>query len=372
MKVSLLKTEQRIEVPADVSKKIRCYGKGNDYPQKILDLKSSSGTLTKCLNIYFRFVLGRGIKTINNIVINEKGERFIDVLRLIVSDYVTFGGRAWHVNYNLNGEITSIYHVPLEFLRYEIDDERELTGRFVYYDDWNCRKRANVDTSRFVFINRFNPDNVLNEVESVGGIEKYNGQVLYMSNDGVNTYPTPIYDAVISDIATEDGIATIKYRNVKNNYLPSGILATIGSAKADEEYNNGTIADAIKEMQGDSAACKILHVEVDRIEEIPKFTPFEVQNFDKEFEYSEKSVQSNIGNIFMQPPVLRGELVAGKLGTANEIKDAYDFYNSITDADRQMIEDDVKLIFSHSVFNVNLDEIKIWPLNFYGLVNNSQ
>lgn len=369
MKVSVLRTEQRIETPDFTTKNIRSYGKANDYPQRILDVCASSGTVNKCLSIYGRFVLGNGIPGVDQMMVNGN-TRLIDLMRDIVKDNGKLGGRVYHLNYNMLGQVSNIAHVPLEFVRFEIGEDKELTGKFVYYDDWTRRKRVNFRDDGFITINPFSPENVLSEIETAGGIDSYNGQLLYISNNGSYTYPSPIIDSIISDVATEDGVATIKYRNVKNNFLPSGIVTTIGS-KAENDEQDSNVSEMSKQLatwQTENSACKLIHVEVARPEDKPVFERFDVQNFDKEFQYTEESVQRNIGNIFMQPPVLRGELVSGKLGTASEIKDAHDFYNSMTSNDRMAIEDDLRLLFSYWHTTVNSD-FKIQPLTYGNATN---
>jgi hypothetical protein len=68
--------------------------------------------------------------------------------------------------------------------------------------------------------------------------------------------------------------------------------------------------------------------------------PFTIQDFDKKWEYTERSVQENIIRTLNQPQVLLSMTVAGKLGTANEIADAKTFYNEITAYDRLVMEEE--------------------------------
>ena len=71
-----------------------------------------------------------------------------------------------------------------------------------------------------------------------GGIDRYNGQILWCSMAGRGIYPTPIYDAVISDMSTEEGLGNIKNRNARNNFLVSAMLVTKrGVPKIDDNGN---------------------------------------------------------------------------------------------------------------------------------------
>ena len=90
-------------------------------------------------------------------------------------------------------------------------------------------------------------------------------------------------------------------------------------------------------MQGDANACKIWVVDVDADEEKPEFIPFDAKNYDKQYEYSERTVQENIGRMSMIPPILRGVDVGAGFG-ADLMRNAYDFMNSVTDGERQQLE----------------------------------
>ena len=97
----------------------------------------------------------------------------------------------------------------------------------------------------------------------------------------------------------------------------------------------------IKKMQGDQNALKLWIIDIDADEEKPEFVPFDITNLDKEYDYTEKSVQQNIGSMFMIPPVLRGIAATNALGGgfgADIITNAYQFMNSATGNERRMLE----------------------------------
>lgn len=77
-------------------------------------------------------------------------------------------------------------------------------------------------------INIFNPDPdiVLEQIENAGGIDSYNGQILWQSLDGQFIYPTASYDSAITEISTDEGLGNVKMRNVRNNFLVSCMLVT--------------------------------------------------------------------------------------------------------------------------------------------------
>jgi hypothetical protein len=201
--------------------------------------------------------------------------------------------------------------------------------------------------------------------------EKWNGQIFYFSSKGEKTYPLTVYDAVLTDMSTEEGISNVKYRNARNNFFPAGMLIDKKS-KSQTDRQEDEVEKLLLEAQTDEKACKIIKVEIEDEVEKPEFVPFETKNYDKEFSYTEKSIQQNIGRRFNQPPILRAEDVGGNFG-AELITNAYNYYNSITETERLNIERVFAEIFSRYSAKINLSgNYSIIPLKYnYADVNNS-
>ena len=189
---------------------------------------------------------------------------------------------------------------------------------------------------------------VINEMIEAGGPENYLGQILYFTADGDFEYPISPFDPVITDMLTEESCSTVKYRNAKFNFLPAGILVrkgikprTLDDGTVDphDPYNQEQLESAanIKKMQGDENASKIWVVDVDADEEKPEFMDFTAKNYDRQYEVTEKTVQENIGKMFMIPPILRGVDIGAGFG-ADLMSNAYQFMSSATGNERRMLE----------------------------------
>jgi len=242
-----------------------------------------------------------------------------------------------------------IYNIPFEHCRLEIDGNKDLTGRVVLYPDWTKRSGKNIDDKKIKRIHTYNPESVYDEIMEVGGVENYIGQVLYVTTTGDFEYPISPCDPVVTDMLTEDSVATVKHRNAKFNFLPGGILVRKGirpnvlqDGRIDPadpiNQQNEESAELIRSMQGDENACKIWVVDVDADEEKPEWIPFDQKNYDRQYEYTEKTCQDNIGKLNMIPPILRGVDVGA--GFASELmQQAYNFMNTVTDSERRLIEE---------------------------------
>ena len=77
--------------------------------------------------------------------------------------------------------------------------------------------------------------------------------------------------------------------------------------------------------------------------------PFNIMDFDKYWEHTERSVQENIVRALQQPQVLSTMAVAGKLGTSSEIEDAKVFYSEITGYHRMIIEEEFSRLIGQPI-----------------------
>ena len=134
---------------------------------------------------------------------------------------------------------------------------------------------------------------------------------------------------------------------------------------SNSEDQEEELKNEIKEFQGDTKAGKLLYINLQNGEEKPEFVPFDTKNFDKDFTNAEDKTPGIIGRAFTQPPILRAEDVGANFG-ADLMKNAYDFYNSITEPERLVLSAQFKRIFDlwhDSAINIEKD-FDILPLYY--------
>jgi hypothetical protein len=375
MRVSATKTAQRVERNIYLtSKHVKGYGTNNDYPQKVLEIINSSGTGRTCMDIYVKFVEGAGFtdEVLANSVLNSRGERANSLLRKFAKDLKNFNGFACLIKYNGLGLPYEYLNVPFEHCRIEINGEKEYTGRIAVHPDWTGITGKRFDTKDITYITKFDPKAVEAEIVAAGSPVNYVGQIMYFTADGDFEYPISPFDPVITDMLTEESVSTVKHRNAKYNFLPAGILVrkgikpkTLDSGAIDtsdpmyiEQQESATM---IKQMQGDENAAKIWVVDVDADEEKPEFIEFNGKNFDRQYEVTEKTVQENIGKMFIIPPILRGVDVGGGFG-ADLMNNAYDFMNSVTGNERLMLEVAFRDLLEY--FYIEFTDYSVKPLTY--------
>ena len=355
------KPKPRIDIGYVSRFKMQAYGNDNLYPQNVSAIAKASGTAELCIDRYAKFIEGYGFSSerLSDLIVNRQNFTADDILHCVASDLARFGGFALHVNYNVLGQVTEINFVPFENCRLEVEDDRGRVKRILVHPDWTQKKIRNgqpirVSEETIKRIRVFNPDPnvVAREIEEDGGIDFYLGQIIWCSMDGNNIYPSPIYDAAITEISTDEGLGNVKYRNVRNNFLVSCMLVyKKGVPKIDDEGNEvddgSMISDEdLKQFQGDENTSKILAVELENDEDEPKVVAFPTKNYDKEFTVTDSSVVERIYAQFHQE--LFYAIRIGKLGFSGQVmRDAYEYYAGEVTNEQRFIQRIFEKVFSY-------------------------
>lgn len=358
MKAERLTTEIQIDSIINRGMHIQTYGEFNDYPQRVDEIVEASLTGSSCVRLYSKFIIGRGFsqEQFYKAIVDSKGNTVDTLLQSVAEDLAKFGGFAIHVNYNALYEITSASHIPFEWLRFEELDDDCKFDRLALHQDWGRRytRLRPFRQKDIEFFHFFNPDPevIAKEVAKAGGWNGYKGQILYYSNRGDRVYPTPIYNAALTDMSSEEGLSNITLRNTRNNFLTAGMIVDYDHTANSEEQEAKT-KEELKAFQGDTKAGTLMYVNIKNGDKAPEFIPLKVNNYDKEFQNAEAKIPDNIGRMFNQPPILRAVDVGANFG-ADLMRNAYDFYNSVTESERMAVQQVFKRIFDHwHDYNVN-------------------
>lgn len=364
------KPESRVGSSYSQQFRMQTYGEDNLYPQNLLAITSASGTARLCLSRYAKFIEGFGFKDtrFSEYVVNRKGDTADSILHNICEDIARFKGFALHVNYNVFCQIVEVQYVPFENCRLEEEDENGYVGHILVHPDWRGKKTRN---GRAIMVTKdsvkricvFNPDSsvVMSQVEAVGGIENYEGQILWVSMDGSYVYPTPIYDPVVTEMSTDEGLSNIKNRNTRNSFLISCMLVTKKGAPTVDENGNEVerkmiAPEDLRKFQGDTNGNKILLVELEDDEDEPKIVAFPSKSYDKDFTVTDESTVERIYAQFHQE--LFHAIRMGKLGFSGDVmRDAYEYYAGEVTTEQRFVERAFDMVFKHwyEVANASFD-----------------
>ncbi|RFZ85704.1 hypothetical protein DYU05_08935 [Mucilaginibacter terrenus] len=364
MKTFLPQIERRIVVRPNQTFGILNYDMDNAYPQRMLELVSRSPTAKDCWNKRAKFIAGNGFEdaTLGKQVINSKGLTMAKLLKAIATDKALFCGFGIHVNYNANCKIASVNYVKFEDIRMGDTDDAQTAGKFAVYNDWGRRTWKHIMRSKITFLDNYNPDAevIKRQVIAAGGWSKYKGQLFYF-NPEVDDYPLLEADSVWEDFETEAGIKTFNNREVTTGFLPSTMLFMQSRREeADNSTDNGRGGNTpsqlerdLSSFQGAKSAQKIIVIEYEDESSKPEFQPYAIQNNDKLFETTERSVEARIIKGFSVPKELVNAEKSSGLSNGSEKKEAIREFNDNTAPDRLELSETLESIFANYYSNIN-------------------
>jgi hypothetical protein len=260
--------------------------------------------------------------------------------------------------------VNEVSYVPFDHCRLGIPDEHGYVSKIALYDDWECKRATRVNKDKIDYINVWNPspDVILAQIEAAGSIENYKGQIFWYSEEA-DSYPLASVDPIIEDCITDHGIKTYRKVNIEKGFFDKTIIEYPYEFESDEEREKEL--DNLKTFQGVEGN-RIMMMENKNASETPvKINKIDSSDTDKMFTVTNRTVKDSIIENFTQPPVLLGVAIAGKLGTADEIRDAYMFYNSVTSDERRVFEEVFTDIFSRYRNPINITgDYSIIPLSF--------
>lgn len=368
------KSEPRMDTRYLQALDIQAAGDGNTYYQDVHDIIQSSSSGSECVERFAEFIEGAGFVNpqLYERVLNHRRDTADEIHRLICNDLAEYGGFALHLNYNLAGEVTEIQHVPFEICRLEEPDSNGYVARICTHPDWTGRKtfagkKKPIDKKNVRRYHKYNPNiNVLHaQMAAAGGIENYLGQIFYFSSAGKDKYPIPRADRVLTEMSTDEGLANVKWRNVRNNFLPAAMVFTRKGQSAPtsrfapagelaearyyergERPANDGFSDSLLQLQGDTEACKLLEVILENDEQAPEVVPLPTTNYDKDFNVTDQSVTERIYAAYGQEPWYC--IRSGKIGFSGTLLvDAFAYYNSVVNKYQRMVERAFRDILSH-------------------------
>jgi hypothetical protein len=219
--------------------------------------------------------------------------------------------------------------------------------------------------SKITFLDKYNPDPTVikQQVTDTGGWDKYKGQ-LYYFNPEVDDYPLIEADSVWEDFETEAGIKIFNNREVTTGFLPSTMLfmqsrreeADNTRPDSDEQHYYNTPSQLERDLgtfQGAKSAQKIIVIEYDDENSKPEFQPYSIQNNDKLFESTEKSVEARIIKGFSIPKELINSEKASGLSNGGEKKEAIREFNDNTAPDRLELSEIFAEVFGNFYQDIN-------------------
>lgn len=371
------------------------YGSDNNYPRKIINSADRSSSLVAVRKKQAEFVAGNGfpgatagdVMSDNAIIINSKGQTAYDLLQFCAEQKANIN-IAIHVNYNVLGEAVEFNLIDYDFVRRKVPYLDEKFIRYIITNFWhleNDYSDGNYAYSRIMEFNKwmtkkeefedfpalecfaYDPDPIIvrEQIEISGGIDKYPGQLLY-ANRSNDVYQKAVYDSLADKFQFLAECDLSSLSNIQNGYSSSGVLKYFSSADGSKEIEE--IKRKARGLKGSSNAGRFITIPVQANANMNMpnnmFESTELQNRDKLYTEQKREAKEGIQELYATPNSILGNDSEGNFATQN-MQDAFDFYNSVTQPIRTELEIELTRLFKNSVFANQIKlPIQIEPLEY--------
>ena len=347
--------ERALKLSANTGDKIITYGDGNLYPQEIANLIYASKTASAAVEKMTENIICEGFKNeeFRNIT-NDNGYNMDDILEITANDLARFKGWAWIVQYGLRegGYVpVGVYNVPFEYVRAE-KSENYLKDPKIYkwrvFNNWDRQtvKATQVMQNSTVY-NTYDPKNAPNEIADCGGLENYNGQLLYVNLCTTRPYPISTFHAVRNEMDAENKNGRYVSRTLGRGFHMCSIV-THGEFETDQEQQDFT--DTLTEMMGSENAGSVLTVRNNNIDQKDKFitvdqlgSPIDRELYKAYVEPLRKDIAISAYNIPL--PLIDSSLLTFSNASGEVIKELQKVYRNSLSKVRQRISRELAQIF---------------------------
>ncbi|GAB3994634.1 hypothetical protein GCM10028807_32670 [Spirosoma daeguense] len=352
------------------------FGSDNLFPQTLLDVIDDSDTASAAMSVRAEFIEGNGFKdvTLAEFVVNRRGHTLDDILAETAWNVAVGEVICLHVAYNMLGQIVGIQAVPWEQIRFkEPDDLGNVTiaGIFPYLNSTIYPKRR--EEKREVFVYNPDPSVVLAQIESVGGIEKYYGQLLYVpaSRKRGDVYHIPSYAGGTSAFETEAELSKYRYRLITSDLVSPGFIKALrpgGTAKQDQR-DEDSVANRVTQHQGADNAGSVFVIEASTVEELDaiKFESMAGNDLANRYNSLAEETESHISRRTRVPNELMGirKTSSGISFTQIQIKLFSQLMQQTVNRDQRSIARVFTDVFSHWHIPITDRDFTIENLNYF-------
>ena len=347
--------ERALKLSANTGDKIITYGDGNLYPQEIANLIYASKTASAAVEKMTENIICEGFKNeeFRNIT-NDNGYNMDDILEITANDLARFKGWSWIVQYGLRegGYVpVGVYNVPFEYVRAE-KSENYLKDPKIYkwrvFNNWDRQtvKATQVMQNSTVY-NTYDPKNAPNEIADCGGLENYNGQLLYVNLCTTRPYPISTFHSVRNEMDAENKNGKYVSRTLGRGFHMCSIV-THGEFETDQEQQDFT--DTLAEMMGSENAGSVLTVRNNNIEQKDKFitvdqlgSPIDRELYKAYVEPLRKDIAISAYNIPL--PLIDSSLLTFSNASGEVIKELQKVYRNSLSKVRQRISRELAQMF---------------------------
>ncbi len=323
-----------LNVKQDKRNEVFNWGLDNAFPSLLEALISMSVTSKNCADRAAKAIYGKSFGEAGKVKVNSNGQSLNEVLRVAAREYSKHNNCFLQIGYNALFEIRSIVVIPATQVRLGKADDKNYSGKFVVYSNWDKRKGLRILKSDFILYDRFNPSKDIIErqirkssiredantarIEDL--IEGYNGQILHIKKESSYVYSLPDLYPAMPESLLEANSQTFRSTGAAKGFLNTKILA-VQPFKDDDERKE--FRKELNSVRGADGSNDVVLLEAsqqsDDLSKQLKLDDLSGDYNDKLFEYSDKQSEKNICKAFAVPLMLVSQTDNSLFGSSGEM-----------------------------------------------------
>lgn len=269
------------------NKEYICFGTENNMPDVYYNAYKECSTLQAVVNALSDYIYGSD--SVEEKVINRKGETLSALVKRCILDYVIFGSFALQVIRSRAKEVVELNYIDVRNVRLNEDG----TKVFIH-NNWNRYARN------------------IRSYEAFSGMpEQMNSVFYYKAPRSRGVYGVPMWSASLRDVLTLIEASKINYHSVLNQFTPTTMISFANGTPSEDVQDK--IERMIHEKFTSSNGNNILLSWSDDREHIPEVKSFETPDYTERYTKVMESCRNNIMVAFRCSGQLVG-LIEGQTG----------------------------------------------------------
>ena len=286
------------------------WGSDNRFPLYLYDLYTYSSQMSSIIKAMIDYITGDAIVNNTNLqdAVNRKGENMDDFIEKLTFDYCLYGGFAFQIIRDKQGEIAEINNLDFRTVRTNEDEDKIYINTGWKY---NVAKRG-VQTKVY--------DRFIKGAKQPNSIFYYKGHLTY------EAYPTPIYIGALTSLEISTQIPNFHLHNICNNFTPNVIINFNSGSNLPEDVMQEAEEKVYEKFSGTNNAGNIMLSFNDNTESATTVERLQDDGYDKKYETLKESVKDDIYAAFRINPVLIGLNHSTGFNT-QEFSQCFELYN---------------------------------------------
>lgn len=311
------------------------WGMDNKYPNYLYDLYEHSSQFSSIAATMKDYILGDEVVNYTGMAkVNRKGWTFNDLLEMITMDYIIFGGYAFQVIRDRNGNIAELNYIDFRTVRTNEDEDKIYVNTGWKY---NVAKRG-VQTKVY---ERFNAQ-----------AKQPNSVYYYKGHNTREVYPVPMYMAAITSLEISTQISNYHLKNILNNFTPSAIINFNQGSNLPDDVMAEAEEKVYAKFCGTDNAGNIILSFNDSTEQATTIERLQDDGLDNKYQNLSTSVKADIYSAFRINEVLVG--LNKQTGfSKTEFSEAFTLYNrTVIKPMQQDLIDSLETVFGQKCIEI--------------------